>query len=59
MINIMILLQKISEYFYNNSNDFWNTIKNGLKKHIKQLKIIFNEIINFLKRLLNDSIFII
>jgi hypothetical protein len=52
-----IVTSKISEYFYDNSSDFWETIKNGFKiKHITQLKLIFNEISNFLKRLLNDSI---
>jgi hypothetical protein len=52
-----IVTSKISEYFYDNSSDFWDTIKNGFKiKHITQLKLIFNEISNFLKRLLNDSI---
>lgn len=52
-----IVTAKISEYFYENSGDFWETIKNGLQiKHIKQLKLIFNEVKNFLKRLLNDSI---
>lgn len=52
-----IVTSKISEYFYHNSEDFWDTIKQGLKKkHIEQLKLIFNEIMNFLKRLLNDSV---
>ena len=52
-----LVTSKISEYFFNNSKDFWDTIKNGFKKkHIKELKKLIDEIINFLERLKNDSI---
>ena len=52
-----LVTSKISEYFLNNSKDFWSTIKNGFKtKHINELKQIIDEIINFLERLKNDSI---
>lgn len=52
-----LVTSKISEYFFNNSKDFWDTIKNGFKKkHINELKKLIGEIINFLERLKNDSI---
>lgn len=52
-----LVTSKISEYFFNNSKDFWDTIKNGFKrKHINELKKLIDEIINFLERLKNDSI---
>ena len=52
-----IVTSKISEYFLDNNKDFWKTIKNGFsKKHINQLKEIFDEITEFIQRLNNDSI---